>query len=91
MSAHYSKMRWYLQFSNQTNVFPVILILQMLSPLMNSNFFQKMFGARRACAKLRALEKRVSFSSVAKNGRNKKKFAEIWGMAKKIFELTEFL
>ena len=66
-------------FSGRTNVFPAILILQMLSPFMNSNFFQKIFGARRARAKLRALEKRASFSSVAKSGRNKKSFLQKCG------------
>jgi len=67
-----------------------ILILQMLSPFMNSNFFQKIFGTRRARAKLRALEKRASFSSVAKNGRSKKTFLQKCGeWQKKIFGLTE--
>jgi len=46
---------------------------------MNSNFFQKIFGARRARAKLRALEKRASFSSVAKSGRNKNTFLQKCG------------
>ena len=77
-------------FSGQTNTFPAILILQMLSPSINSNFFQKIFGARRARAKLRALEKRASFSSVAKSGRNKKTFLQKCGeWQKKIFGLTE--
>ena len=71
-------------FSGRTNVFPAILILQMLSPSMNSNFFQKIFGARRARAKLRALEKRASFSSVAKSGRNKKLFCRNVENGKKI-------
>ena len=77
-------------FLGRTKVFPAILILQILSSLMNSNIFQKMFGARRACAKLRALEKRVSFSSVAKSGRNKKTFLQKCGeWQKKIFGLTK--
>jgi len=63
----------------QTNVFPAILSLQMLRPFMNSNFFQKIFGARRARAKLRALEKRAHFSSVAKSDRNKKTFLQKCG------------
>ena len=57
----------------------------MLGPFMNSNFFQKIFGARRARAKLRALEKRASFSSVAKSGRNKKTFLQKSGRNKKTF------
>jgi len=35
-------------FFNNFNVFPDILILQILSIFMNSNFFQKHFSARRA-------------------------------------------
>ena len=85
MSAHYWKMGCDIDFSGRTKVFPAILILQMLSFFMNSNFFQKIFGARRARAKLRALEKRASFSSVAKSGRNKNFFAEMWRIAKKKF------
>ena len=79
MSAKYLEIRCDRPFSGRTNVFPAILILQMLSPFMNSNFFQKIFGARRARAKLRALEKRASFSSVAKSGRNKKTFLQKCG------------
>ena len=70
-------------FSGRTKVTPAVLILQMLSPSMNSNFFQKIFGARRAHAKLRALEKRASFSSVAKSGRNKITFCRNVGNGKK--------
>ena len=89
MSANYLKIRWYRPFPGQINVFPAILILKMLTPFMNSNFFQKSFGAR-ARAKLRALEKRASFSSVAKSGRNKKLFCRnVENGKKKIFGLTE--
>ena len=89
MSAKYLEISCDRPFSGRTNVFPAILILQMLSPFMNSNFFQKSFGAR-ARAKLRALEKRASFSSVAKSGRNKKKvFRNVENGKKKIFGLTE--
>ena len=76
MSAHYSTLRCYLPFSGRTNSFPAVPILQMLSPSMNSNFYQKSFGARCARAKLRALQKRAHFSSVAKSGRNKKTFLQ---------------
>ena len=69
-------------FPGQTNIFPAILILQILSLFMNSKFFQKSFGAQRARAKLRALEKRAYFSSAAKSGRNKKQIAEIWEVVK---------
>ena len=58
--------------------------------LYEFKFFQKNFGARRARAKLRALEKRAHSSSVAKSGRNKKTFlqkCEEW--QNKIFGLTE--
>ena len=71
-----------MPFSGRTNVFPAILILQMLSPSINSNFFQKMFGARRARAKLRALENEHLFRVLQKVAATKK-FAEIWGIAKK--------
>ena len=55
-----------------------------VEPLYKFKFFQKTFGARRARAKLRALEKRAYFLSVAKSGRNKKNFfAEMWKIAKK--------
>ena len=74
MSRKFRLIRCDRPFPGQTNSFPAVLILQMLSPSMNSNFFQKCFGARRARAKLRALEKRAHFSSVAKSGRNKKNF-----------------
>ena len=90
MSAHYLEMPWNIQFSGRTNNFPAVLILQMLSLSMNSNFFQKIFGARCARAKLRALEKRARFSSVAKSGRNKKTFLQKCGeWQKEIFGLTE--
>ena len=79
MSAHYLEMAWNLPFSGRTKVFSAILLLQILSPFIKSKFFQKIFGARRARAKLRALEKRASFSSVAKSGRNKKTFLQKCG------------
>ena len=61
-----------------------------VEPLYKVKFFQKIFGARRARANLRALDKRAHFSSVAKSGRKKKTFlqkCEKW--QKKIFGLTE--
>ena len=48
MSAKFRVIRWIIPFSGQTNSFPAVLILQMLSPSMNSNFFENFFGARRA-------------------------------------------
>ena len=78
MSAHYSTLRCYLPFSGRTNSFPAVLILQMLSPFMNSKFFSKNIW-RAARAKLRTLEKRAYFSSVAKSGRNKKTFLQKCG------------
>ena len=84
MSRKFRVIHWNIPFSGRTNVSPAILSLQMLGPFMNSNFFQKIFGARRA------LEKRASFSSVAKSGRNKKTFLQKCGnWQKKIFGLTE--
>ena len=62
-----------------------------VEPLYEFKFFSKNFWrATRARAKLRALEKRASFSSVAKSGRNKKTFLQKCGEGqKKIFGLTE--
>ena len=79
MSANFLEIPCDRPFSGRTKVSPDILSLQMLSPYINSNFFQKIFGARRARAKLRALEKRAYFSSVAKSGRNKKIFLQKFG------------
>ena len=76
MSANYLDIRWNMSFSGRTKVFPAILNLQMLSPFIKTIFFQKIFGARRARAKLRALKKRAYFSNVAKSGRNKKIFLQ---------------
>jgi len=48
-SCKFREIRWDLQFSSWTNVFPSILILQMLNSFMNSNLFQQIFlacGAR---------------------------------------------
>ena len=91
MSRKYLEIRWKGSFSGRTKVSPPILILQMLSPFMNSKFFQKNFGARRARAKLRALAKRAHFSSVAKSGRNKKIILQKCGeWQKKIIGLTKF-
>ena len=79
MLAKFREIRCDRPFSGRTKVFLVILILQMLSSFINSNFFKK-FLARGARAKLRVLEKQAYFSSVAKSGRNKNKFTEIWEM-----------
>ena len=90
MLGKFREIRCDRPFSGRTKMFPAILILQMLSPFMNSNFFQKIFGTRRARAKLRALEKLAYFSSVAKSCRNKKTFLQKCGeWQKKIFGLTE--
>ena len=90
MLAKFRVIRCDRPFSGQTNSFPAVLILQMLSSSMNSIFFGKNFGARRARAKLWALEKRASFSSVAKSGRNKQNFCRnVRNGKKKIFGLTE--
>ena len=76
MSRKYLVIRRYIPFSGRTNVFPAILAYY---SLYKFSFFQKKFGARRARAKLRALKKQAHFSSVAKSGRNKKKFLQKFG------------
>ena len=57
-----------------------------VEPLYELKFFQKYFGARRARAKLRALEKRAYFSSVAKSGRNKKNLQKCEELQKKYLD-----
>ena len=79
MSAKYLEIPCDRPFPGRTNVFPAILSLQMLGLFMNTKFFQKIFGARRARAKLQALAKRAYFSSVAKSGRNKNFFLQKCG------------
>ena len=92
MSAHYLEMAWNLPFSGRTKVFPAILILQMLSLFMNSNFFQKIFGARRARAKLRALKNEHIFRVLQKVAATKKLFCRnVRNGKKKYLDWQKFL
>ena len=50
MLGNYLYIDWNLPFSSRTKVFPAILILQMLSSFINSNFVQKFVLARGARA-----------------------------------------
>ena len=88
MSRKFREIRWIIPFSGQNNSFPAVLILQKLSPSMNSNFFQKIFGARREITSPRKTS--IFFECCKKWPQQKNFFAEMWGMAKKtIFGLTE--
>ena len=89
MSRKFRVIRCDRPFSGQTNSFPAVLILQMLSPFINSNFFPKTFGARRAREITSPRKTSIFFECCKKWPQQKNFFAEMWRMAKKIFGLTE--
>ena len=69
--------------SGQTNSFPAVLILQMLSPFMNSNFFQKILARGARARNYEPSKNEHLFRVLQKVAATKKNSAEIWGMAKK--------
>ena len=89
MSRKYLEIRCDVPFSGQTNSFSAVLILQMLSPSMNSNFFKKCL-ARRARARNYELSKNEHIFRVLQKVAAKKKILQKCGNdKKKIFGLTE--